>query len=150
MQRLSFRFFDANESGSLINRVTTDVQRIRMFIEMCVVQTLVVVLSLAVYITYMVNIHVGLTIACLATTPFLVWGTIRFSRVLRPAYMESRHLEDRAITRLSENLQGVHVVKGFTPEPSQVEQFAEANDAVTTQKQWIFWKRRCSSPACTR
>ena len=147
MQRLSFRFFDANESSSLINRVTTDVQRIRMFIEMCVVQTLVVGLSLTVYITYMLNIHVGLTVACLATLPLLWWGTVKFSRRVRPAYMENRRLEDRAITRLSENLQGVHVVKGFTLEPRETERFAEANHEVRDQKHWIFWQQSMFVPA---
>ena len=33
MQRLSFSFFDANASGSIINRVTSDVQAVRMFID---------------------------------------------------------------------------------------------------------------------
>ncbi|MFW6061146.1 MAG: ABC transporter ATP-binding protein, partial [Phycisphaeraceae bacterium] len=147
MQRLSFRFFDANESSSLINRVTTDVQRIRMFIEMCVVQTLVVLLSLVVYVSYMVNIHVGLTVACLATLPLLVGGTVWFSRVVRPAYMENRRREDRLITRLSENLMGVHVVKGFTLEPRQMEQFATANEEVRSQKRWIFMRQSLFIPA---
>lgn len=147
MQRLSFSFFDANESSSLINRVTTDVQRIRMFIEMCVVQTLVVFLSLTVYVAYMVSIHVGLTLACLATLPLLMAGTVWFSRVVRPAYMESRRREDRLITRLSENLSGVHVVKGFTLEDRQIAQFAEANEDVRSQKRWIFWRQSIFVPA---
>ncbi|HZP61658.1 MAG TPA: ABC transporter transmembrane domain-containing protein, partial [Opitutaceae bacterium] len=33
LQRLSFRFFDANTTGSIITRVTGDVQSVRMFLE---------------------------------------------------------------------------------------------------------------------
>ena len=33
LQRLSFRFFDANATGSIINRVTSDVQGLRAFID---------------------------------------------------------------------------------------------------------------------
>ena len=37
-----------------------------------------VVLSLAVYLVYMLNLHVKLTLACLATTPIL-WLTLFFA-----------------------------------------------------------------------
>ena len=33
LQRLSFRFFDENASGSIINRVTSDVQSVRSFVD---------------------------------------------------------------------------------------------------------------------
>ncbi len=138
MQRLSFRFFDANESGSLINRVTADVQRVRMFIELVVVQTLVLVVSLITYLAYMLGVHAGLTAACLATTPLLWLMTAWFSRRVKPAYQQSRKLMDRAILDLSENLQGVHVVKGFSLQADQKKRFARSNDAVTDQRRWIF------------
>ena len=42
LQRLSFRFFDANQSGSIINRVAGDVQAVRMFVDGVVIQFLTV------------------------------------------------------------------------------------------------------------
>ncbi len=71
LQRLSFRFFDANQSGSIINRVAGDVQAVRMFIDGVVIQVITVIISLAVFMTYMFRINVWLTLACLATTPLL-------------------------------------------------------------------------------
>jgi len=79
LQRLSFRFFEANNSSSLINRVAGDVQAVRRFVDGVTVQVLIVVLSLAVYLVYMLNIHVGLTLACLCTTPLLFVAAVRFS-----------------------------------------------------------------------
>lgn len=140
MQRLSFRFFDANASSSLINRVTSDVQAVRMFIEMVVVQSIIIALSLAVYLTYMFNIHVMLTLACMLFVPLMWIITVRYSRTVKPAYLENRRLVDRMILRLSENLHGVRVVKGFSLEGSQNERFAESNHEVRDQKQWIFWR----------
>jgi ATP-binding cassette subfamily B protein len=147
MQRLSFRFFDANATGTLINRVTGDVQAVRMFIEMVVVQTVILGISLIVYITYMVSIHPLLALACLATTP-LLWGTVvRFSKVVKPAYLENRRLVDEAVLRLSENLSGVHVVKGFSLQQQQIDHFAESNRKVRDQKRWIFWQQSFYLPA---
>ena len=138
LQRLSFRFFDANESSSLINRITRDVQMVRMFIEQCVVQTLIVALSLAVYLVYMLSVHVPLTLACLASLPLMCALTVAYSRVVKPAYMDNRRREDVAVGRLKESLSGVHVVKGFSLEDQQVDRFGHANDAVRDQKRWIF------------
>ena len=49
LQRLSFRFFDANASGSIINRVTSDVQAVRMFVDQVLIQAFIMILSLGAY-----------------------------------------------------------------------------------------------------
>jgi ABC-type multidrug transport system fused ATPase/permease subunit len=138
LQRLSFRFFDENASGSIINRVTGDVQNVRMFVDGVMIQGVTVVISLIAYIFYMVNIHVQLTIACLATTPFLIAMVIRFSRLVRPALRRNRQLVDEMITTYSESIQGIQVIKGFAREKEADEKFKAANRLVKDQQQWIF------------
>ena len=146
LQRLSFRFFDANETGSIINRVSSDVQAVRMFVDGVIVQVIVVVLSLALFLAYMLNIHVGLTIACLATTPLLWILAVVFSRIVRPEYVHNRTLVDRMILTLSENIQGINVVKGFAREPEEIAKFREANRNVCDQKHKIFWQLSLFQP----
>ena len=140
LQRLSFRFFDANESGSIINRVTGDVQAVRMFVDGVMIEVLMMVLSLAFFLIYMLQIHVWLTVACLATTPVLWLLTLTFGRIVKPAYRKNRELFDEAVRVLSENAQGVHVVKGFSRQKQETEKFREANQRVADQKAWIFGK----------
>lgn len=140
MQRLSFSFFDVNLSGSIINRVTSDVQAVRMFIDGVLIEVLMLVISLIFFVGYMLSIHVWLTIWCLATTPVLWLVTVVFSRQVRPAYRRNRELFDTAVLRLSENVQGVHVVKGFSRQPEEIAKFQQANAAVRDQKRWIFWR----------
>jgi len=138
LQRLSFRFFDANASGAIINRVTGDVQAVRSFVDGVVVQILILALSLAVYLVYMLRIHAVLTLACLATTPLLWFTTARFSRRVRPAYNSNRELFDDQVRVLSENIQGAHVVKGFARQQEQIALFEKASRLVRDQKRWIF------------
>jgi ATP-binding cassette subfamily B protein len=149
LQRLSFRFFDANESGSIINRVTSDVQAVRLFIDHVLIQVLILALSLTLYMTYMLNIHIGLTFACLASTPLLWAGVAIFSRIVRPAYRRSRVLVDQMVLRLTENVQGMHVVKGFARQSDQIAQFQSANHAVKQQQGWIFWRVSTFVPSIT-
>ena len=113
LQRLSFRFFDANQSGSIINRVAGDVQAVRMFVDGVVLQVLIVLLSLGVYLAYMFSLNVPLTLACLATTPLLWLAAIKFSRSCGRPTSRNSELIDQLVLTLSENIQGVHVVKGF-------------------------------------
>ncbi len=140
MQRMSFRFFDRNESGSIINRVTGDVQAVRRFIDGVMIELLMLVIALVFFVGYMLSIHVTLTLACLATTPVLWVLTSLFSRIVRPAYRRNRELFDKAVLVLSENAQGVHVVKGFAMQEDEKEKFKRANDAVADQHRWIFRK----------
>lgn len=146
LQRLSFRYFDDHDSSSLINRVAGDVQAIRQFVDGVVIKCLVVVITLAVCIVYMLRLNVGLTIACLATTPLLWWGAIWFARVSREQYLEASKLGDEMVRVLSENVQGIQVVKGFAAEKGQIERFAQANRQIVEHKFGIFWSLSLYQP----
>src|SRR5262245_29719964 len=146
LQRLSFRFFDANSTGAIINRVTSDVQSVRAFVAGVIIQLVILVLSLVCYLVYMLRIDVGVTLAALATTPVL-WGvTVVFSRLVRPAYDRTRELVDHVVLTLAENILGVHVVKGFGREREEISKFGSALQAVEEQQQSIFWKVSVFTP----
>ena len=140
LQQLSFRFFDANSSGSIINRVTGDVQNLRMFIDGVMLPILVLLVSFAVFLTYMFSMHVKLTLACLAPFPILAVITFLFSKKVRPMYMENRRLVDRMIMFLAECIQGTSVIKGFGRERDQEAKFSASNGQVRDQQQNIFWR----------
>jgi ATP-binding cassette subfamily B protein len=147
LQRLSFHFFDANESSSLINRAAGDVTAVRNFIDGVLIRVLTVALTLAIYFTYMFQIHPGLTLACLATSPLLWIGAVIFSRVVQPGYRQSSELVDKAVTTLVENVQGVHVVKGFGREAEEIAKFRDANQKILDQRSRIFWRVSTFQPA---
>ena len=138
LQQLSFRFFDANASGSIINRVTADAHSIRLFIEGVVIQVAIITLTLAVCSTYMFLTDWRLTLACLSVLPFQIWFAIRFSRRVRPAYEENRDLMDNLVLDFSESIQGVQTVKGLATEERVLEGFGRRNEAVRTQKQKVI------------
>jgi ATP-binding cassette subfamily B protein len=140
LQRLSFRFFDANATGSIINRVTSDVQSVRAFIDGVLIQFVLLFVSLICYLSYMLSLHVGLTFACLATTPLMWLATVVFSRIVRPMYDHNRELVDRMVLRLAETIQGIQVIKGFGREPEEIARFSADSRAVMDQQRGIFWR----------
>ncbi len=146
LQRLSFRFFDANTTGSIITRVTGDVQHVRMFLDQVLIQSFIMVVSLTVYLIYMLSLSPGLTIACLATTPVLALASVVFSRWIQPRYAANRKLADRLVQHFTESIQGVQVVKAFGREDEDRASFAARNDEVLHQQRGIFWRVSIFSP----
>jgi ATP-binding cassette subfamily B protein len=140
LQRLSFRFYDANETGSIINRVTGDSRAVANFVNNVLIQSIIMVLSLAVYLSYMLAIHPKLTVACLATVPLLWVIAASFSRVVQPAYIHNRELVDHMILHVAETAQGIQTIKGFAREREQFAVFQASNEAVRNQQQSIFWR----------
>lgn len=147
LQRLSFRFFDANSTGSIITRVTSDVQAVRMFVDQVLIQSVIMVISLTVYVAYMVSLSPTLTLACLATTP-LLWGLAAwFSKKIQPAYAHNRTLVENMVQRFAESIQGIAVTKGFGREAEDRARFDAANQACYDQQRGIFWRVSLFSPA---
>lgn len=140
LQRLSFRFFDQNASGSIINRVTGDVQSVRMFVDGVIIQLFLLTITLTLYLFYMLSIHVKLTLVCLLTTPLLWMISVYFSKIMRPAYTESRRLMDKLILTFAENIQGINTIKGFNLERHSSERFRKGTEEVRTQQRKIFFR----------
>jgi ATP-binding cassette subfamily B protein len=138
LQQLSFRFYDANASSSIINRVTSDVQSVRMFVDQVLIQGLTIAVTLCACAAYMLYINVPLTLACLATTPLLWFASVKFSEIVQPGYRKNRDLTDNMIQRLVENIRGIAVIKAFARENDEIRKFRETNDVLRNQKQEIF------------
>ena len=147
LQRLSFRFFDANSTGSIITRVTGDVQSVRMFVDQVLIQSVIMGISLTAYVIYMASLSPSLTVACLATTPVLWFMSAAFSRRIQPAYAQNRTLVEKMVQVLAENLMGAAVTKGFGREAEARAQFEAANQACFDQQRSIFWRVSLFSPA---
>jgi ATP-binding cassette subfamily B protein len=139
MQNLSFRFFDSRTSGTLINRVTGDVQSVRLFVDGVIIQGVVILISLAVYVSYMLVINMKLTMLCMFTVPFMWIVSAYFSRKLKSAYTKDRDNNDKMILDMVERVQGIHVVKGFAREKEELKLLAKDNRTILEHRGKIFW-----------
>jgi ABC-type multidrug transport system fused ATPase/permease subunit len=147
LQRLSFRFFDGNSTGSIITRVTGDVQSVRMFVDQVLIQSVIMAVSLTAYIIYMASLSPSLTVACLATTPILWFMSAAFSRKIQPAYAHNRTLVEKMVQLLAESVMGAAVTKGFGREAEARARFDAANQACFDQQRSIFWRVSIFSPS---
>jgi ATP-binding cassette, subfamily B, bacterial len=146
LQRLSFRFFDKNSNGAIVNRVTVDVQMLRSFVDGVIIQGSVLLLSLGVFLGYMLHTHVKLTLVSLALTPLLYVTTRLFSRWAQPAYRAGRQLSDNMVRAMAEGIEGIQVTKVFGRAKDQFASFDRRNRAVREQQLKIFQQVSRFSP----
>lgn len=138
LQRLSFTFFDTHDSGTIINRVTGDVQSVRGFLQGILIRAMTSIIALVVFIVAMASIHLWLTLACLSLAGLQLWLMIRFAKKARPVFKKQRELIDDLTMTLSEGVQGIRVVRSFGREREQIDKFERESIFARDQRMRIW------------
>jgi ATP-binding cassette subfamily B protein len=130
LQALPFSFYDTHDSGTIINRVTGDVQAIRQFIQGVLLSAMTSAVAFIVYLIAMLLFNVWLTVVCLAFVALQIVVMMRYSKVVRPQWDTLYELTDRLVQRLSETVQGIRVIRAFGREEQEIARFTrESRDA---------------------
>jgi len=127
LQRAGFPFHDRVSSGQLINRALSDLQNVRMFVNMGLLGTLDISLYVIGYMGLLFLRSPVLALAALAPVPLWCWVVLRFGRKAQPLYGAQRDASDSLMSALTENLHGVHVVRAFAAEPRETEKYRSLN-----------------------
>ena len=125
LQRLSFSFFDAHDTGEIIQRVTSDAQSVRAFIQGVMIRLLIAVVTFGVFLTYMLRESVTLALVCLITLPLQTIVMTRFGRLAKPAYIRQGRLVDEYVHHFQESIAGARVIRSFAREPERIAQADE-------------------------
>jgi ATP-binding cassette subfamily B protein len=131
--RLSFGFYDRNQTGQLMSRATVDLQGVRFFLGYGLIfffQNALTVVSVTIVLFFF---EWKLALVVLAVTPFLVVLAYRYSRVAHPTLRDVQQKLADVATVAEENIVGVHVVKAFAQEPAEEAKFAGRNEALFAQ-----------------
>jgi ATP-binding cassette subfamily B protein len=131
--RLSFGFYDRNQTGQLMSRATVDLQGVRFFLGYGLIfffQNALTVVSVTAVLFFL---EWRLALVVLAVTPFLVAIAYRYSHVAHPTLRDVQQKLADVATVAEENIVGVHVVKAFAQEPAEEEKFRDRNEALFAQ-----------------
>ena len=131
--RLSFGFYDRNQTGQLMSRATVDLQGVRFFLGYGLIfffQNVLTVVSVTVVLFFL---EWQLALVVLAVMPFLVAIAYRYSHVAHPTLRDVQQKLADVATVAEENIVGVHVVKAFAQEPAEEAKFAVRNEALFAQ-----------------
>ncbi|MFD1677194.1 ABC transporter ATP-binding protein [Alicyclobacillus fodiniaquatilis] len=127
IQKLSFRFFDNNETGRLISRVTSDLFEIGELAHHGPEDVFIASMTLVAAFFLMLMTNWKLALLTFFIVPALVWLEIycgrKMTRAMRRIFTDIAHFNARTADAVS----GIRVVQAFANEAHEQEQFAIHN-----------------------
>jgi len=127
LQRLSFAFYNKNNTGDLMSRVTSDVNSVMEFFGFGLAEMISCTLMFTGTVTVLLLADWQLGLVVLLPIPVLMLVVYRFSSIIGPAWERIRKEMGNLSTTLQENISGVRVVKSFARESHEIGKFSKRN-----------------------
>ena len=127
LQHLPFAYHAKAETGDLIQRCTSDVETIRRFLSVQVMEVVNAVLMVVIALTILLGRSVKITLISMVLVPPLFLFAMWFFKMVHKHFRYSDEAEGRMSAVLQENLTGVRVVRAFGQQQREVEKFDQAS-----------------------
>ncbi|UCZ55335.1 ABC transporter ATP-binding protein/permease [Bacillus shivajii] len=127
IQRLSHRFFDQRSGGSILVRITNDVNSLQDLFTNGVINLLMDLLMLFGIIFILFMISPELTIAIMIVLPLMFIISTKLRRRIRRSWQDVRIKQSMINSHLNESIQGIRVTQAFTQEKENIEFFKNMN-----------------------
>src|ERR1700744_4463707 len=131
-QLLSLAFYRRHNTGDLMNRVTEDVSRVRMYLGPGIMYTINTITLFIIAICFMLTVNIRLTIFTILPLPVLAMTIYYVNNVIN---FRSEKIQQRLSVLSSfvqENFSGIRVIKSYVREKSIRESFAGESENYKT------------------
>ena len=126
-QRLPYDYHVKAQTGDLVQRCTSDVETVRKFMSVQLVEIWNVIVLGIVIVNITIPMHLGLTIASMVLLPVIMLFSFIYFVKIRDAFKEADEADGRLSTVLQENLTGVRVVRAFARQKLEQDKFTDKN-----------------------
>ncbi|MFV0496508.1 ABC transporter ATP-binding protein [Mycobacterium sp.] len=130
VHRLPLSYFDRQQRGELLSRVTNDIDNMATSLSMTISQLVTAVLTVSGVVAMMLWISPLLTLITIATVPVSLLATRAITRRSRRLFLAHWTSTGRLNAHIEETYSGFTVVKTFGHGPAALAQFHELNDDV--------------------
>lgn len=121
-------FFAKRRTGDLISIISNDVQSIRSLAGFAMLNIVNTVIAFAIILPMMFHLHFQLTIFFLITIPLVIIFIILLSYRIKK-FQEVVQVQLGEISNfIEQNLSGIHIIKAFAQEDSEIKRFKGYND----------------------
>jgi ATP-binding cassette subfamily B protein len=127
IQELPLEYYSKTPTGELVQRCTGDVETVRKFSSMHVVEVLRLTAVFSGAFVMMAMINLNYALIAIAFVPVIFFGGIFFFRKESRIWTEHEKRQDKLTSIVQENLSGIRVVKAFAKEDYEIEKFTEMN-----------------------
>lgn len=132
LMRLSLEFFGTRRTGDLISRVSSDTDRICLFLADNLADFATDVLMVLGTAIVLLSIDPALAIATLLPFPLIVWLVYRIRGRLTAGFARGGRAWAEMNNVLTDTVPGIRVVKAFAQEATEIARFRRANDGIVS------------------
>ncbi|QJD94433.1 ABC transporter ATP-binding protein [Mucilaginibacter robiniae] len=132
-QELSLAFYRRNNTGDLMNRVTEDVSRVRMYLGPGIMYSINTIVLFVLTVYAMLSVNTRLAFFSLLPMPVLVLSIYYVNNIIN---QRSERIQERLSSLSSfvqENISGIRVIKSYVREAFVSQEFAVESEDYKTQ-----------------
>ena len=146
LQKLPLSFYHSQRTGDLMSRVINDISAVRVMLGPGILNFVNAPLYYVYAVALMLSMDVRMTLAALAPFPLLIFAVTKFrGRILKSSFEVQQQMSVLS-SHVQENLSGMHVVKAYTQEQFQIQQFIALNEDFQTKSLELARMRGIVSP----
>lgn len=127
LHHLNASFYDTADTGDLVQRCSSDVETLRVFLVSDVIEIGRAIMLVVCVVPILFSIHSTLALWSLFMMPFIAVGAFIFFHKVKDAFEQTDEAEGALTARLQENLTGIRVVRAFARQDYEIERFGERN-----------------------
>lgn len=136
IQNLPIKYFDNMPAGSVVSRITSDVNQIRTFFVSTFVQILIIVLKIifSYIVLFYVDVRFGLFMLALFPVMFIVLKI--YNKLSIDSIKGYRRKFSQSNGVINENYQNLEIIKAFNKEKESIEDWNKHNE-----ERYKYWKK---------
>lgn len=127
IEKLPFSFFDNNETGKIMTRMTSDLFDVVELAHHGPENVLITSVSIIISFAYLMSINVPLSLILLICVPILMMISSYLRNRMRDAFKKRRESNAIINAALESSISGIRVTKAFTNAEKEIEKFAVGN-----------------------
>jgi len=146
LQALPMSFYQRNKTGELMSRATNDLSNVRMLLGPGIMYSLNTVVTAVVAVGFMLSIDWRLTLVSLLPMPVVSIAVRKIGFHINALTEESQAKLGDLSSRVQESMAGVRVVKAFSQENREVEDFGRMNESLIEKNNQLIRVTSLSYP----
>ncbi|GIQ69228.1 ABC transporter ATP-binding protein [Xylanibacillus composti] len=127
IQRLSHRFFGQRSAGSILVRITNDINSLQELFTNGIINLMTDILMLIGIVGILFYLSPTLTVAVMVIVPVMFFFSVKLRRAIRRAFQQVRLKQSRLNSHLNESIQGIRVTQSYTQEQENMGFFQRMN-----------------------
>lgn len=128
-QNLSLAFYKRNNTGDLMNRISEDVSRVRMYLGPAIMYTINLLVMLVLVVSKMISVNTTLTIYVLLPLPILSITIYYVSNLINIKSEAVQRKLSELSTFVQEAFSGIRVLKSYVREDYSTEEYNTASES---------------------